>query len=67
MIKIHKNTIELCNVYPSSSEGYYINKASMKTNKDFRDWLDHLKRKNWFSQSLENDLINYYINQFDDK
>lgn len=60
MIKIHKNSIELCDVFPSSTEGYYINRSSLKTESQLNKWLSHLEEKNWFSIDLKKELISTF-------
>lgn len=65
MIKIHSNSIEITGVFPSSKDGYFINKSRFKTEANLDFWLSHLGEKNWFSSEIKVELLKtfYQLNK----
>lgn len=50
--------LEIEGVYISSNQGYIIHFAQLSVGK--KHWIEHLREKNWWDESLEEQFSNAY-------
>jgi len=50
--------LEIEGVYPMSNNGYLISFAQLSEGKE--KWIEHLKEKNWWDESLQEQFSNTY-------
>ena len=57
-VNLENKYLEIEGVYPSSNQGYIIHFHQLSVGK--KQWVEHLREKNWWDESLEEQFSNAY-------